>query len=92
MTEKIRGKRGGARPGSGRKPIKVEDNVKAAIMQAVAKDPERVTRIWDKVLEKAEKGSYLHQQLFFNYYYGRPKENIEVSTKQLILTRHIING
>lgn len=91
VEQKVKSNRGGYRPGSGRKPAKVEQGVRSAILLAIAKDPECMTRIWTKILERAEKGSYLHQQLLFNYYYGKPTEVVELSTKQMILKRIIVN-
>lgn len=91
MTEKVKSGRGGKRPGSGRKPVKVEDDVKLAIQKAIAQDPGVLTRMWKKFLEKAEKGSTAHAKLLCSYYYGLPVENVHVSTKQMILTRLIIN-
>lgn len=88
---KVRGKNGGARPGAGRKPMAIEDNVKAAIKKAMAKDPAQLNRIWEKVFEKAEKGSDRHIQILFAYYYGRPIETVQVSSKQMILKRIIVN-
>lgn len=87
---KPRGTRGGYRPGSGRKPMKVEDDVKSAIRESLAKDPERMTRIWDRVFEKAEKGSKDHITILFNYYYGKPVEHVQVATQKMILKRIIV--
>lgn len=85
------GKNGGARPGAGRKPLKVEDNVKLAIKKAMSSDPAVLTRIWEKVFEKAEKGSERHIQILFNYYYGKPIESVIVNSKAMVLKRIIIN-
>lgn len=89
--EKKKSNRGGKRPGAGRKPMKVEDNVRLAIQQALSEDPEQVRRIWKKILEKAEKGSDRHALIFLQYYHGKPVETVNVTSKQLKITRRIIH-
>lgn len=84
-------RRGGYRPGAGRKRASIEDNVRAAIKKALAKDPAQLTRIWEKVFEKAEKGSDRHIQILFQYYYGKPVENVHVQSKQMIITRNVVS-
>lgn len=75
--------KGGARPGAGRKPIAVEENVREAIKTALG--TESLLKIWQKVIEKAEGGSDKHTQILFNYYYGKPKEN-EGQPSEMIIT------
>lgn len=65
--------RGGKRAGSGRKSGVHEENVKEAIKSALG--PDSLTKIWKKIIAKAEEGSDKHAQLLCNYYYGKPKEN-----------------
>jgi hypothetical protein len=71
--------KGGARKGSGRKPLAIEDNVKEAIKQAlVSNGPDTLSRIWSKIISEAKKGSEKHIQIFLNYYYGKPKESVQI--------------
>lgn len=75
-----KGNPGGKRPGAGRKPRVVEKNINEAINAAIAAiggDP--LKDIWQKVIEEATKGSFAHVQLLLNYYYGKPKESVNVS-------------
>lgn len=65
--------KGGKRPGSGRKSLSHEENVRDAIKSALG--PESLTKIWKKIIQKAEEGSDRHAQLLCNYYYGKPKDN-----------------
>lgn len=74
--------KGGKRPGAGRKPQLHEDNVREAIKTALG--PESLTKIWKKIIEKAEEGSDKHAQLLCNYYYGKPKENEGQPTEMII--------
>lgn len=87
----VKKKMGGARPGAGRKPMAIEKNVTDAIKRAMRKDPKQMDRIWQTILEKAEKGSVPHANLLFNYYYGRPVEQVTVTSKQMVLKRIIVD-
>lgn len=73
--------RGGKRQGAGRKPVKHEEDVKAAIKQALTDHgPTALQDIWKKVIEKAvNDGSEKHIQILLNYYYGKPVENVNVN-------------
>lgn len=71
--------RGGKRAGSGRKSGVQEENVREAIKSALG--PESLTKIWKKIIEKAEQGSDKHAQILCNYYYGKPKENEGLPTE-----------
>lgn len=84
-------KRGGFRPGSGRKSMAVEDNVRGAIKKAMKDDPKQLSRIWKTVFERAEKGSDRHIQILFQYVYGKPIENVQVLSKQMIISREIVH-
>lgn len=83
--------RGGYRPGSGRLSKKEQEDIKVAIRKALSKDKKQLTRIWKKILDKAEDGSIKHIEIFFNYYYGKPTESVMVQTKQMIVKRVIIS-
>ena len=69
--------KGGARPGAGRKPKAIEDDVKGAIKNAIERNPGALEAIWDRVVKEAKAGDVKQAALFFNYYYGKPKENLE---------------
>lgn len=90
-VEKPKSNRGGYRPGSGRKPMKIESDVRSAIEAALAGDPGILRRMWKTFAEKAERGSVGHAKLLCAYYYGLPIENVNVSTKQMILKRIIVD-
>ena len=75
-------KRGGARPGAGRKPAAIEDNVKAHIKSAL--NEEDLRKIWQNVVKMSKEGSEKHIQLLFNYYYGKPKDNEGNPTEMII--------
>ena len=78
--------KGGARPGAGRKPVAIEDNVKLVIKQALdaSGGPEAMIQVWKKIIEKAKGGSDKHAQILLNYYHGKPKENLEQPTEMVI--------
>lgn len=81
------GKNGGARPGAGRKPNAIEENVKACIKKAMADcggEEEVLTEIWKKIIQMAKSGSEKHQTIFLNYFHGKPKENLEQPTEMII--------
>lgn len=83
--------KGGARPGAGRKPVAIEDNVKSAIKQALGNDPDVMTKIWTKVFEEAKKGNVRYTEILFNYFYGKPKETVAFEGGlQINLTRKIV--
>lgn len=76
--------RGGARVGAGRKPLAVEEDVRAAIKAAIQDTPNALTTIWKRVVKEAEAGSDKHTQILFNYYYGKPKDNEGQPTEMII--------
>lgn len=76
--------RGGARNGAGRKTRQVEEDVKGAIKAALNANPGALEAIWNKVITRAKEGSDKHAQIFFNYYYGKPKENLEQPQEMII--------
>lgn len=86
--------RGGKREGAGRpKGSKAENNVKEEISKAIeASGGESVlTEIWQKILEKAKQGSEKHAQIFLNYYYGKPVDNINVQGGMVMtFTRKVV--
>jgi hypothetical protein len=74
--------KGGARPGAGRKPNAIEDNVKAHIKAAMT-DAD-LKAIWQKIVEMSKSGSEKHTQILMSYYYGKPKENEGQPTEMII--------
>lgn len=76
--------KGGKRPGAGRKPLSVEDDVRGAIRNAIQNDPDALNEIWKRVVKEAKGGSDKHTQLLFNYYYGKPKDNEGAPTEMII--------
>jgi len=78
-------KKGGVRPNSGRKPLAIEENVKAVIQMALGKSgDDTMVRIWEVIIAKAKQGSDKHAQILLNYYHGKPKENLEQPTEMII--------
>jgi len=77
---------GGKRPGAGRKPVAIEDNVKAVIKQAldVCGGEQAMIEVWTMIITKAKKGSDKHAQILLNYYHGKPKENLEQPSELII--------
>lgn len=79
--------KGGARPGAGRKPRRVENDVRLAIRDAIRSNPDALDKIWKRVVKEAIAGSEKHTQILFNYYYGKPKENEGQPTEMIINVR-----
>ena len=67
--------KGGPGRGGGRKPRAIEDNVKGAINAALTEGD--MNAIWQKVVAMSKTGSVLHIKILFEYYYGKPKENLD---------------
>lgn len=66
------GKNGGAREGAGRKRIVDYDDIRSLFDDNV--DREYVVR---KLIEKIDVGDIKAITLYFNYVYGKPKENVK---------------
>lgn len=62
----------------------IEDDVKGAIKAALAKNPQALAEVWEKIIDKARQGSEKHAMILLNYYYGKPKENEGQPTKMTI--------
>ena len=81
--------KGGVRPNSGRKPLAIEENVKAVIQMALGKSgDDTMVRIWEVIIAKAKQGSDKHAQILLNYYHDKPKENLEQPTEMIINVVH----
>lgn len=77
--------KGGVRPNSGRKPLAIEENVKAVIQMALGKSgDDTMVKIWEVIIAKARQGSDKHAQILLNYYHGKPKDNLEQPTEMII--------
>lgn len=70
---------GGARYGAGRKS-KAEELELSALIDEVAGEDGKKT-ILTKIIEQAKSGSYKHQELFMAYYFGKPNQKIDVTSK-----------
>lgn len=70
---------GGARDGAGRKS-KAEELELSALIDEVAGEDGKKT-ILTKIIEQAKSGSYKHQELFMAYYFGKPNQKIDVTSK-----------
>lgn len=84
------GKNGGKRPGAGRKPKEVEENVKAYIRRAMEANggEQALIDVWGVIVRKAKEGSEKHAQLLLSYYHGKPKENLEQPSELIIRVSH----
>lgn len=72
--------RGGARPGSGRKPKTDEQALLEVIIKAgrsVTGKEEPLTELWGVVWGQAMSGCQKSQRMIKEYAYGRPKQRIE---------------
>lgn len=72
-------KRGGNREGSGRKSKAEEMGLPILIEECIGEPGKR--DIITKLFEKAKEGSYLHTQLLMAYMYGKPQDNIDLTSK-----------
>lgn len=85
--------KGGAREGAGRKPVALEDNVKAVIKAALDLNggDQAMIEVWGKIIEKAKAGSDKHAQILLNYVYGKPVDNINLQGGMILnFTRKIV--
>lgn len=94
MSDKLTTKNhGGRRAGAGRKklPVSPTGNVRAAIDRVLKKDPKAMDEVWQAIINEAKKGSERHAALLLAYRFGKPTEVMEITTKQLILKRIIVD-
>ncbi len=81
-------KNGGARPGAGRKSkaeeLKLADSIDLALGETWVND------LLKKIHEAAKKGSFQHAQLLLAYKYGKPQENVNISSIPDIVIEHSI--
>ena len=69
---------GGRRNGSGRKSKAVELGLPALIDEVTGPDGKK--DVIKKLFEKAKEGSFLHAQLFLAYSFGKPTEDIDITS------------
>lgn len=67
-------RRGGARPGAGRKTKAEILGLAKTLEDCVT--PQEEKEIWKAIKKEAKKGSIQHAQLYLNYKYGKPSEHI----------------
>jgi len=75
---------GGYRPGAGRKPMHIDLKVRDAI-KAALKNPDDIEKVWQRVVLMAKAGNPAHIKILFEYYYGKPKENLDTPTELKII-------
>lgn len=72
--------KGGAMPGAGRKTkaeeLKAAEKVESILHEI---DPNWLLNVLKKVYEKANTGSYKHQELLLAYRLGKPTDKVDVS-------------
>lgn len=70
--------RGGARRGAGRKSKAEEMGLPALIEEIIGEEGKRA--VIASIYEKAKTGSFLHQQLLMAYIYGKPTDEIDITS------------
>lgn len=82
MAEEVKKtKRGGARPNAGRKSKLDEEKTKKLALNAIIKEFGSEEAAWQDMAKKAKEGSYKHNEFLFSYAYGKPKENVDITTQ-----------
>lgn len=69
---------GGVRPGAGRKSKAEEMGLPALIEEVIGDNGKK--EIIQNIFEKAKGGSFLHAQLLMHYMYGKPQDNIDITS------------
>lgn len=70
--------RGGARRGAGRKSKAEEMGLPALIEEVIGDEGKR--SLIASINEKAQGGSFLHQQLLMAYIYGKPQDDVDITS------------
>lgn len=73
-----RSSNGGKRKNAGRKGAASEEERLKVIENALG--DKGLDVIWAKITELAKTGSKDHINFLFNYYYGRPKEHVDITS------------
>jgi len=74
---------GGPRKNAGRKKMVIDLKVRDAIKESL-KNPDDIPKIWRKIVDMSKAGSPQHIKILFEYYYGKPKENLDTPTEMKI--------
>jgi hypothetical protein len=69
---------GGNRPGAGRKSKAEELGLSKLIDECAGQDGMKEVIL--KLVDKAKQGSFLHTQLLMQYYYGKPTDNLDITS------------
>lgn len=69
---------GGPRPNSGRKSKAEEMGLPKLIEEVIGVDGKK--ELVEKIFEKAKGGSFLHAQMLMHYMYGKPQDNIDITS------------
>jgi hypothetical protein len=69
---------GGPRPNSGRKSKAEEMGLPKLIEEVVGEVGKR--EVIQNIFEKAKGGSFLHAQLLMHYMYGKPQDNLDITS------------
>jgi hypothetical protein len=69
---------GGNRAGSGRKSKAEELGLSKLIDDCAG--PDGMRDVITKLFQKAKEGSFLHTQLLMQYYYGKPQDNVDITS------------
>jgi hypothetical protein len=69
---------GGPRPNSGRKSKAEEMGLPKLIEEVVGETGKR--EVSQNIFEKAKGGSFLHAQLLMHYMYGKPQDNLDITS------------
>ena len=69
---------GGKRDGAGRKSKAEEMGLPALIEEVIGEEGKRA--IIQNIYEKAKAGSFLHAQLIMHYMYGKPQDNVDITS------------
>lgn len=73
--------RGGARKGAGRKPKLDEEKTRGLSLSAIKKVFGSEDKAWERVAQLANEGSFKHLELLYGYAYGKPKDNVDITSQ-----------
>lgn len=70
--------KGGFRENSGRKTKAEEMGLPKLIEEVIGEDGKK--EIIQKLFEKAKSGSFFHMQMLMHYMYGKPQDNLDITS------------
>ena len=73
-----KGRSGGPREGSGRKSKAEEMGLPLLIEEVIGEQGKK--ELIQNIFEKGKSGSFLHAQLLMHYIYGKPQDNIDITS------------